>query len=251
MNWLYEQVRIFLIGQMFLTRLPTPAWVGYSDALLARSTVYFPLIGACVGAFGAAAYLLTLAWWPPTLAVLCSIAATIWITGAFHEDGLADTFDGIGGGWTPDAMITIMKDSRMGTYGTVALLLVIAAKWNALSMLPAPVAWRAMLVGHVLGRWSSLPLIWWLPYVHHSQSKSKPFAASVTLARLVAGSLLSLLCCLLIGTLLPWIICAALGVVVGGGWYVKRKLGGITGDVLGALNQLTELSAYLIITAFI
>ena len=252
-TWARRQLRAFLTGVMFLTRLPCPAWVGHDAEYLARSTPYFPVIGLGVGLFGAAVYAAVSLAWPLLVALVAAVAATIWLTGAFHEDGLADAFDGIGGGWTVDEMLTIMKDSRMGTYGTVALVLTLGTKLGALAAL-APegvgAVAGALVAGHVLGRWSSLPLIRWLPYVHHSGAKSKPFAASVTGRRLIAGTLVTLAC---VGVALGWqavpVLGTAAGVAVVGGLYLRRTLGGLTGDALGAVNSLTEAAVYLALTA--
>jgi adenosylcobinamide-GDP ribazoletransferase len=241
-----EQLRVFLTAVMFLTRLPCPSWVGHEPEYLAKSSVYFPLVGIIVGAIGAIAWLLTGWIATPLLAAIVATAATIWATGAFHEDGLADSFDGIGGGWTRDQMLEIMKDSRIGTYGMVALLLVIIAKLHAIASLGSWKAAAAIVAAHAIGRCSSLPLIYWLPYVQHSGSKSKPFAASVD------RSMLSIACVATsIGTLLLLSISGLIVLVIAilvtllGGLYLRRVLGGITGDTLGCVNQLCELSVYV------
>jgi adenosylcobinamide-GDP ribazoletransferase len=213
-GWLGDQLRVLLTGVMFLTRLPCPAWVGHDAEYLARSTVWFPAIGAVVGAFGAAAFALAALGLPPLVAAAISTVATVWLTGAFHEDALADSCDGFGGGWGKDQILAIMKDSRVGSYGVVGLALVLAAKLGALAALagqpdaraladaatgastlpvtPAPVnvarVAAALVAAHVLGRWSALPLIWRYEYVRETGSKSKPFAASVTPARLAGGA---------------------------------------------------------------
>lgn len=244
---------------MFLTRLPVPAWVGHEAAWLARSTPYFPAVGLMVGLWGALAFGLVSALWPPVIALLVAVAATVWLTGAFHEDGLADTFDGMGGGWTPDEMLAIMKDSRIGTYGTVALLLTVTAKIAALLVVAegaggwgeaARAVGGALVAGHVLGRWSSLPLIRWLPYVQHSASKSKPFAASVTDGRLAAGTAVAVVVVAVAVTWqAPLAIGAAAGVALVGGAWLRRTLGGVTGDTLGAVNSLVEAAVYLALAA--
>ena len=251
--WAVPPVRAFLTGVMFLTRLPCPAWVDHSAAWLARSTPYFPAIGLGIGLFGAVAYGAAVLLWPPLVALAVAVAATVWLTGAFHEDGLADTFDGVGGGWTSDEMLAIMKDSRIGTYGAVALVLTLGVKVGALLVVAerGTLAVAAALVaGHVLGRWSSLPLIWRLPYVQHSGAKSKPFAASVTPGRLAAGTLFATAAvALALGTrAVPAFGAAALVALVGGAW-LRRVLGGITGDALGAVNSLAEAAVYLALAA--
>jgi adenosylcobinamide-GDP ribazoletransferase len=247
---LRDQLRVLLTGVMFLTRLPCPAWVGHDAAYLARSTSWFPTIGAFVGIAGSAVLLGAALAWPAWIAVALSTVMTVWLTGAFHEDALADACDGFGGGWGKDQILAIMKDSRVGSYGVVGLGLALAAKLGALTTIagvsPEQAA-RALVAGHVLGRWSSLPLIMRLEYVRETGSKSKPFAASVTPARLVVGSLsAAALVWLALGTTRALVACMVAVVVTAiGGRYFRRVLGGITGDCLGAANQLVELATYL------
>jgi adenosylcobinamide-GDP ribazoletransferase len=266
-GWLGDQLRVLLTGVMFLTRLPCPAWVGHDAEYLARSTVWFPAIGALVGGFGALAFAVAALGLPPLVAAALSTVATVWLTGAFHEDALADSCDGFGGGWGKDQILAIMKDSRVGSYGVVGLALVLVAKLGALAALAAqfgpvtaagsveytatgaPNAGRvaaALVAAHVLGRWSSLPLIWRLEYVRETGSKSKPFAASVTPARLVVGSALAVAVVVaVLGREAVPVLAVALAVTLLAGRYFRRVLGGITGDCLGAANQAVELCVYL------
>jgi adenosylcobinamide-GDP ribazoletransferase len=261
-----DHVRVFLTAVMFLTRLPCPAWVGHEAEYLARSTIWFPVIGVMVGLFGAAAYAAAALLWPPLVAAALATVATVWLTGAFHEDALADACDGFGGGWGKDQILQIMKDSRVGSYGVVGLALVLVAKLGALVAIAGigPAAdpgavervARALVAAHVLGRWSSLPLIWRLEYVRETGSKSKPFAASVTPARLAVGTALMLAAVAL--ALAPFgaartaaVLGAALGVTLLAGRYFRRVLGGITGDCLGAANQAVELATYLALAAHV
>ncbi|MEO1570836.1 MAG: adenosylcobinamide-GDP ribazoletransferase [Bacteroidota bacterium] len=239
--------RVPLTAVMFLTRLPCPAWVGHDAPTLSRSAVYFPVIGALVGLFGAAAYGLVGLAFAPTFAAAAALAATIWLTGAFHEDALGDTFDGFGGGWQRDEILRIMRDSRLGTYGTVALVLTLGSRWGALASLDASMVLAALVAAHTLGRWTALPLILWLPYVRETGT-GKPFAASMTPRRLVVGSLVTLAITVVA---LGWVAIPVIGTVLGitlvGGWYVHARIGGMTGDVLGAVNQLAELAVYLVL----
>lgn len=236
----------FLTALMFLTRIPCPRWVGHGADALARSTVYFPVIGLLVGGVGAATFAVVQLAWPPLLALVAAMASTVWLTGAFHEDGLADTFDGFGGGWTRDDVLRIMKDSRVGTYGVAALVLVMAGKLAALAALPVAEVPVALVAGHVLGRASSLPLIGRYDYVRDDSATGKPFAASVTPVRLAVGvggavaatgALLWADAALALG--------AAVVVTVGAGRAFESRIGGITGDTLGAANQLVELAVYV------
>lgn len=249
MSAVREQLRAFFTALMFLTRIPCPRWVGYEPELLARSTVYFPVVGVVVGLWGAALYGAAAWGWTPLVAAVLSTAGTAWLTGAFHEDALADACDGFGGGREPARILEIMKDSRVGAYGVVGLALALLAKVGALASLDAGLAARALVAGHVLGRWSSLPLIWRLPYVRETGGKSRPFAASVTTPRLVLGTGLAAAA---VAAVLPHrvplaaaVLLVAAAVTGLAGRYFRRQIGGITGDCLGAANQVVELATYL------
>lgn len=242
--------RPFWTAMMFLTQVPCPHWVGHDPADLARSTVYFPVVGALVGGVGAATFWGVHLVWPLGVALVAAMASTVWMTGAFHEDGLADTVDGFGGGWTREDVLSIMKDSRVGTYGVVGLLLVLAGKWTALASLPVAEIPIALVVGHVLGRASSLPLIWGYEYARDDSTTGKPFAARVTPPRLVIGTGIAVAATV---ALLQWdagaVLVAAVVVTALAGWKSHARIGGITGDTLGAANQLVELAAYLALAA--
>lgn len=249
-------LRIALTAVMFLTRIRVPSWVTHAPEDLARSTAYFPLVGVVVGAIGAAVGVLALQVWNPWIAAVAAVAATVRITGAFHEDALADACDGFGGGWTVEQVLTIMKDSRIGSYGAVGLLLVTVMRIGALALIAAqsPALFVAALIAaHVLGRWSSLPLIFALPYVSDAdRSKSKPFAASVTILRLLAGTATAVV---VLGTLfgdpitVATLAAVALVVTFLLGRYFNRRIGGMTGDCLGAANQAVEMASYLVLAS--
>ena len=255
-----DELRVFLTAVMFLTRIPCPRWVGYDPAWLARSTAYFPVVGVLVGLVGGAALWVGMRAWPAFVAAALSTAATVWVTGAFHEDALADSCDGFGGGWRREQVLAIMKDSRIGSYGAVGLGLVLVTKIGALAAIAGAnvgTALRALVVAHTLGRWSSLPLIWALPYVREEDAggaKSRPFAASVTGRRLAAGTATAAaITALLLAPLGPAAVVAALAlaalVTALGARYFRRRIGGMTGDCLGAANQLVELATYLLLAS--
>ncbi|MCB1754464.1 MAG: adenosylcobinamide-GDP ribazoletransferase [Gammaproteobacteria bacterium] len=238
----------YFVAQTFLTRLPCPAGVDHSGEALGRSTAWFPLVGTLVGLAAAAAMAVSLHFFEPLLSATLCVMATVLLTGAFHEDGLADSADGIGGGFSLERKLEIMRDSRIGTYGTVALLLGVLLRIFALAEIPAPLVFSALILAHSLARFSSLPLIYFNTYIRE-QGTGKPFAAQVTPARLGAATIYcGLLWLLLPGTLWPALIIAFLA-TLGAQWYFRRKLGGITGDTLGATNQLVEASVYLALAA--
>lgn len=234
---------------VFLTRIPVPWTIADVEARLPRSTPWFPVVGALVGAVGALAWWAAHALWGPLPAAIAAVAATVLVTGAFHEDGLADTFDGLGGSPERAPALAIMKDSRLGTYGAIALVLVLVTRIVVLLMLGA--AAPAALVGaHALSRFSSLPLIRWLPYARDDSGTGKPFAGGVTARGLAAAvAFTAVLTALLWGAaaVVAWLAGAAI-VLLLAAWF-RRRLGGITGDTLGAANQFTELAALLALAA--
>jgi adenosylcobinamide-GDP ribazoletransferase len=227
----------------FLTRLPTPRLSRWDEDLLARSARYFPAAGLLVGGLTAAVFFAARRLWPAgVLPALLAVAAGVAITGGFHEDGLADTADGLGGGQTPEQRLAIMKDSRIGSYGALALGLMLALKIAGLASLPAAIGAAALLAAHALGRAAAGLAMWALPYAADpGASKLKPVARDVRLPEAAFGLVIALLPV----ALLPPRVAAA-GLAAGGAaalWpalTARRLIGGYTGDVLGAIEQVFE-----------
>ena len=257
---LQHELRLFFIALQFLTRVPVPAWVGWRADWMNQSARHFALVGACVGAFGAAVFWAAAHLWPATLAVLLSMVATVWITGAFHEDGLADTCDGLGGAVSRQRALDIMKDSRLGTYGTLGLLAVLALKAAALAGLAARdlAATLVLLpVAHCWSRVAAVALLRALPYAGDvDHAKAKPMAQQVGPGGLTValgwGALAALLA-------LPWwpaamlaagaaATAAATGLMAR---WLRHRLGGYTGDTLGATQQFSEVAVYLVLLALL
>jgi adenosylcobinamide-GDP ribazoletransferase len=263
---LARQWRAFLAAVEFLTRIPVVRTHEFVPDDLPRSTPYFPVVGLIVGLGGGVVYTAGSAIWPTSIAVVLSVAATVRLTGAFHEDAVADLFDGFGGGWTREQIFAIMKDSRVGAYGAIGLMLVVIAKLLALVVIAnatidvgilnrGVTMTRVMIAAHVLGRWSSLPLIWRYPYVRpetpdERQGTGKPFASSVTTGRFTVGTVITLAIVLLaIPARSLAAIAVAAVVTLMCGRYFHRRIGGITGDTLGGTNQFVELATYLVVAA--
>lgn len=244
-----QMINRYFAAQMFLTRLPCPTNSQWSENELAASTPYFPAVGIVIGAIASVAWFIGYTGWGPGLAAVFAVAAAILTTGAFHEDGLADSADGIGGAFEIEKKLAIMRDSRIGTYGSAALILVIAAKILVLATVEPTAVVGMLITAHVVARWTSLPLIYNNIYVRE-QCTGKPFAATVTMQRLLAATAFTLVCVLVcvqfkLLIVVPVVVLALLG----SQWYLRRKLGGITGDVLGAVNSLSELIVYLALSA--
>lgn len=242
---------------MFYTRLPVPKHIDHSPDALNRATIFFPFIGWIVGGIGVGTYWLGTVLFPPgNLPVLFSMIATIWVTGAFHEDGFADVCDGFGGGWTREQILSIMKDSRLGTYGTIGLGSLLAVKFFALqSMLSVEAfGWAVALKyvsAHSLSRLTATTVIRALPYAREDMdSKAKPIAQGITGGQLAIAALFGLgpLLALMAYTGL-WIYALFLIPLALVRWrliaFFKKWLGGYTGDCLGATQQLAEVVVYL------
>lgn len=240
-----SMIRSFLIAVQFLTRLPVPRVLHNSEPELGRAAAFFPLVSVIVGGGAALVFALLQRLLPVPASVLCAIVFAAFITNGFHEDGLADTFDGFGGGWTKDRVLEIMRDSSIGTYGTLALIFAILGKLTFLSLLPQGQIWRWLIVAHTAARWTILPLCAWLPYAR-VEGQGKLVAKQVGTLEITTGTVTLLLVFLL----LPWQAALAALLVITlvtllSGLYFRVRLQGITGDCLGATNQLTEVALYL------
>jgi adenosylcobinamide-GDP ribazoletransferase len=236
----------FLLALQFLTRLPVPD-PGYMPERMARSTRWHPAAGALIGALIGIAWWVFSAFFPPLLALILAIGAGLLLTGAFHEDGFADACDGLGGGATRERALEIMRDSRLGTYGAVGLGLLLAAKIAALATLPA-LFW-VLIAGHAASRASSVFVIATSAYAR-DHGTGKPVAEGLDaeglrFALLTGGAaLLPLLFALPFLSILTGLLGLALGHLLMRRAF-ERKLGGYTGDCLGAVQQSSEFGFYL------
>ncbi len=246
-----RQLTLLLVAVQFLTRLPTPRLAGFETAWISRSARYFPVVGELVGAACAGVFLAAYLVWPPWVAALLAVAAGVLVTGGFHEDGLADTADGLGGGQDPARRLEIMKDSRVGTYGVLALVLTLGLKVSALAGLAPALGAVTLLAAHGAARGASVLAMRLLPYVGDMASaKWKP--APTGLAWSEVGLALALA---------AWPLAflspghAVLGLALGGvlalgpALAARRLVGGQTGDVLGAIEQAFELGFVLGVAA--
>lgn len=251
-------MRLVLVALQFLTRLPVrldrfePAWL--NDCVR-----HFPLVGAFVGAVGALVLVGAAQLWPAWIAALLALAATVALTGGFHEDGLADCFDALGGVVGRDKALAIMKDSRIGSYGALALglsLLLRAALLAVLATRPLPGAVAALLASHGFARAAAVGVMVSLPYGGDAEhAKAKPLALAVAPRNFG----MALGWCLLLGLALvalgigPARLLAAVVAAAAVAWlmrhWLRRRLGGYTGDGLGATEQLAEIAVLLAFSA--
>ena len=244
-----QQKNIFLGALMFLTRLPVGKQYVFRSEDLARSTLYFPIVGLIIGLLGGIVLFFADLFVPPVVAVLLCMGTTVALTGALHEDGLADAVDGLMGGLEPRRRLEIMKDSRLGSYGAVALWFALTAKLVLLTALLENgvfAAVCALIVAQGLGRAATVMLLFGHPYLGGDGSKSTPFGNTVTRKEFVTALIApTLIAFIFLGSnaFLPLMVAAT--ATWAAGIYFRKKIGGITGDCLGATNQLVELVCYL------
>ncbi len=245
-----NEIRIFFTALMFYTRIPCPSWIDHSEEYINKATRYFPLIGWIVGVavavtvFGAH-YIFT-----NTICIILSMATSILITGAFHEDGFADVCDGFGGGWTKEKILEIMKDSRVGAYGVVGMIVLFLLKIFTLIELMNLDIWyclKAIVLSHVISRFSAVTMIFTHEYSREDESsKIKPIAKKLTLKNFIISFIWLIPALLLFQNW--WIFLVIVPVYAIKMYlakYFTKWIGGYTGDCLGATQQVTEIITLL------
>jgi adenosylcobinamide-GDP ribazoletransferase len=239
------ELRYFFTALGYFTRVPVPRWVGYEPDYLNAAARYFPLIGVLVGASGALVYLVALLVFPHGVSVVLSMIATLLLTGAFHEDGLADCCDAFGGAYAREDVLRIMHDSRIGAYGAIALVMALALKWQTLAALPPYRAAGLMIAAHAASRAFAISYLATHDYVR-PEGKAKPVVQGLSGAPFAWAAVFGL-------PALFWpdwrFGCVALAMLVVLrlllGRYFVRRIGGYTGDCLGFAQQIFELAIYL------
>jgi len=240
-----REYNALLLAVLFYTTFPIPTHcISFSDEAQQRSTKYLPLIGLAIGLLNASLFYLFHSALSLHLSIILSIVITIIATGALHEDGFADFCDGFGGGYTKDAILKIMKDSAIGTYGAIGLLCILSIKILLIAELPVKVIPLAILCVHSMSRISPIILIYTSNYVS-SAGKAVHLKQPLPVTHL----LISLLFLIIPTLLLPWqhnltalVVLLVTTTLFRG--YVHKKIGGYTGDVLGALQQISEVVLY-------
>jgi adenosylcobinamide-GDP ribazoletransferase len=244
-----QTLQRFFTALKFYTRIPCPSWVKYSEEALNQSTKYFPLIGWIVGGSAALVFWLSSFIFSQPIAILFSMITSILMTGAFHEDGFADVCDGFGGGWTKPQILHIMKDSRLGTYGTIGLILILSLKFFTLAALPIELVPVALIAGHSISRGIAMTFIVTHDYVRDTEnSKIKPVAQPLSIQDMLIASGFALIPLLWLPSFYYWLVIIPLWLVkLYLGYFFTNRIGGYTGDCLGATQQITEVVFYLII----
>jgi adenosylcobinamide-GDP ribazoletransferase len=254
LNW---EMRRIAGAFIFYSRIPLPSsWFSTKASHCSR---YFSLVGCLVGAVSAGVWLLAQMLFSDSsgtstdatlpIAVLLGMIASVLLTGALHEDGFADTCDGLGGGWTPEERLRIMKDSRIGTYGALGLVFLILLKFFTLLQIETEILPLVWFAGHALSRFASISQLHYLTYVQDAEKSKSGMMTEFSRIDLIVNAAFGLLPLIFIGYHV-WV--AFLAVVIL--WWLliilfKRKLGGVTGDSLGATQQFCEVVFYLGLTA--
>ena len=264
-----QQYYLWLLALSFFTRIPVRLPEVIKPEMLHQASRYFALVGLFIGVITALMLVMFASFLPMTIALLMSMACSLVLTGAFHEDGWADVWDGFGGGWTVEEKLNIMKDSRLGTYGAAALFFILMLKFQSLNLLgladAAIFSWLtvqtnnvvlipalALILAHTLSRAVATSLIFSMSYVSEdAKAKVKPLAQYLSLNSLF---ILLITGALVLFTLLPAWHCLVMIVSL---WAIRislifwfnRQLGGFTGDCLGAAQQILEVAVYIILLA--
>lgn len=236
-----SEVHRLLAAIQYFTRLPVPAWVGHGQAALEDAARYFPAVGLLIGGIGAAILLAACRFWPMPAAVVISMIATVLATGAFHEDGLADSIDGLGGARNRIRSLQIMKDPRIGVFGAAALMLILLLRFTALSAMPVRTAALALIAGNTVSRLGGVLIMITLPYARSgTTSRSSPLVRSISTMSILIGCLTTAFA--LYPLQLRGVAGAIAVLIVCWFWrgYIKHRLGGYTGDTVGAAQQFGE-----------
>ena len=259
----------FFTAVQFLTRIPVPGAMNASmmqtQSALRASVVYFPVVGVLIGVSTTITYWVSSYFWSPLIAAILAIAAESLLTGAFHEDALADATDALGGGWTREQVLEILKDSRHGTYGVLALVVGVSLRIALIANLNWPMAWLAIPFSSGVGRWSILILMHSLEPITDRHTMARDVGVKLSTRTILLGAIapmaafgiaLGCACALADGTSFLYLLTdasvrflMAVSFSLLMTWYyarlIHRRVGGVTGDFLGANCYLVQLVSLL------
>lgn len=243
MKRLRHEFILLLLALQFFTRLPLQG-LPYSPAWARDSVRYWPWTGVIVGGVSAGVYALALSCLPQTVAVGLALLAGLLLTGALHEDGLADLADACGVSPNRERMLAVMRDSHIGSFGVLALIISLGGRFVLLAALPADAVFFVMLLAAVVSRGNALALLLYLPYAR-AEGKAQAMAQGLSV-RAFVWALLPVLGLLAVWPVLVWALLPLLLLNAAVGFWLRQRLGGQTGDALGALQQLSELLFLLV-----
>jgi adenosylcobinamide-GDP ribazoletransferase len=238
-------IQDMVLALQFMTRVPIRS-KRLDPMRLSRASAWFPAVGMLVGGVAALAYMLLVPHLTRPLAALIAVLVMVLITGGLHEDGLADCADAFGGGWTRADKLRILKDSRIGTFGAIALILSLAGRVLLLATMPAGAVVGYMISAQVLARCTLLPLSVLLKPAREQEGQGCRVAGAMSWLTVALGTAIAIALTALILRTYAWQPILAVAIVTGAsGLFYERRLGGITGDCMGATIQLSEIAVYL------
>ncbi|MCS7205892.1 MAG: adenosylcobinamide-GDP ribazoletransferase [Leptospiraceae bacterium] len=255
LNFLRNEKDIFLLALSYYTRISVPKDLPYSEERLQHSTRYVAIIGWIVGVFSFVFYVIFEFLVHPSFGVFFSLLAGVWITGAFHEDGLTDTIDAFGGGWTKEDILRIMKDSRIGSFGTIGIFFLLMGKYLLLEKLASSkntlFIFLVMILYHSLARIAPLYLANFSSYVR-DEGKAKPIAKHIHWENILMATLLGFIPFFVFSWIFSFwylaIVIPLVLLVIYLKSFFEKWIQGITGDCLGATEQIAEFLILLSIT---
>ncbi len=238
-------VNLFLGAVAFMTRLPVPLHVNGGPDALSSSAVFFPLVGLLVSAVPIILNHVLSRFLSRDVLVVIVLVFLVAITGGLHEDALADAADGFGGGWGRDQILKIMRDSRVGSFGVLAIALALLARFVFLTNIPPQRFDSYLVAGQVTCRWTALPLAFFLPPAREQSGQGARVAGKITTLSLAAGTVMTaVIVGVALGVKALWVGLAAVVITGASGAYYRHRIGGVAGDCLGATNQITEVAIY-------
>jgi adenosylcobinamide-GDP ribazoletransferase len=254
-----KELQIFFTALMFYTRIPCPATTDHNPDYLNKASRYFPLVGWIVGGIAFGVFYLFDHLVAPEIAIIVSMIASVLVTGGFHEDGFADVCDGFGGGWTKEKILTIMKDSAIGAYGAIGLILLFLLKFQGLTQLNTVVNYSSFFLflmfvaGHALSRLAAISIVFTHEYSREdASSKSKPIAQSYSWREVVGAVFFGLLPLVVLSCFEWQMLLVVLPVFLTRFFlarYFQKWIDGYTGDCLGATQQVCEIVFYISVIA--
>ena len=260
-----KELHIFFTALMFYTRIPCPATIDHNPDYLNKASRYFPLIGWIVGSVAFGMYCVFNYLVTPEIAILFSMVASVLVTGAFHEDGFADVCDGFGGGWTKEKILMIMKDSAIGAYGAIGLVLLLLLKFQVLTQIIDVLDTNLLIYnsqltilllfvsGHSISRLAAISIVFTHQYSREdASSKSKPIAQSYSWKEVVGAFFFGLLPLVILSCFQLQMLLVLMPVLLTRFFlarYFQKWIDGYTGDCLGATQQVCEVVFYISVIA--
>ncbi len=241
-------MKSFLQALSFLTILPVVKSLSLGEKELARSMAFFPLVGLVIGLFLALGYYLLSFLLPKAIVLWLTIGLLVFLTRGLHLDGFSDTVDGLAAGGTKEKILEVMRDSRIGAFGVIGLILLVGAKYLALDHLSVSSIPYSLILMTVMGRNAMVLVCYRSPYARSEGGLGKPFAENLRLREVILSSILTFgMVLLLMGTKGVLIFFGIVLFSLGYRHFFKKRLGGITGDILGASNEAAELLCLILL----